>query len=92
MSNTHGPIQKEQEENMKVIGRGLDDILNGENCPRDKKKWGFAFLVFPFGEAPEGRINYLSNAEREDMLVSMKEFIARAEGNYVEPSNNNQKN
>ena len=43
------------------------------------------YLVFPFGQ-PNGkhRANYLSNANREDMLATMKEFIARAEGRYVE--------
>lgn len=37
-------------------------------------------LVSPFN-APEGaRTNYVSNANRADMLVAMKEIVARFEG------------
>ena len=85
MPSTTGPIQKEQHENMNVIAGMLDDIFNGKDCPKGKKKWGFALLVFPFGEpGDQSRINYISNAERQDMLAALKEFIARNEGTYVE--------
>jgi hypothetical protein len=29
-------------------------------------------------------MNYVANVDREDMLVAMKEFIARNEGRYEE--------
>lgn len=80
MPNTSGPIQKEQYETMNNVARDLDAIFNGKNCPSKKRKWGFALFVFPFGEAPEGRMNYISNSDRQDMLVAMKEFIDRNEG------------
>lgn len=44
------------------------------------KGWGFALLIFRFGEHDDGRMNYCSNARREDMLVAMREFIASNEG------------
>jgi hypothetical protein len=47
---------------------------------------GFALLIFKFGQGADHRCNYVSNAEREDMLATMKEFIAHAEGRYAEPS------
>lgn len=35
--------------------------------------WGFVVLAFPFGAG--GRMNYISNAERADVVRSMYEFI-----------------
>jgi hypothetical protein len=78
----HQPIEPRYRELMNEIGELLDQALNPDGVKRN----GFALLVFPFGQ-PEGehRSNYISNADREDMLASMKEFIARAEGRYQEP-------
>lgn len=76
--------KKKTEAFMRDIATALDTILNGENCESDKKKWGFALLVFPFGQEPEGRMNWISNGQREDMLVALKEFIARHEGRVIE--------
>ena len=35
--------------------------------------WGFVVLAFPFGA--DGRMNYLSNADRADVVRAMYEFI-----------------
>ena len=43
--------------------------------------WGFVLMVFPFGEPP-GRMNYVSNGKREDVVPAMKEFIQRTEGTW----------
>lgn len=43
--------------------------------------------VFPFGLSGDpavDRLNYMSNADRRDMLTAMKEFIARSEGRHAE--------
>lgn len=69
--STHGPIQKEAHGVMNALARLLSDAL---------KPFGFALLVFPFGDNPKGRMNYISNAQRADMIIAMKEFIARSEG------------
>lgn len=37
-------------------------------------------LVAPFGAPPNARVNYVSNAKREDITVMMKEVTARFEG------------
>lgn len=61
---------------MNAIASSLDDVFNG-NGP---KKVGFVVLVMPF-DGPEGaRTNYVSNAKREDILVMLKEVVARFEG------------
>jgi hypothetical protein len=40
--------------------------------------YGFALLVFSFGE--HGDLFYLSNARREDMSEVLKEFVKKLEG------------
>jgi hypothetical protein len=61
---------------MQRLARVIDEILNGD----EKGTIGFALLVFPFG-GPEGqRTNWVSNGQRKDMLVALKEIIARFEG------------
>lgn len=79
----HQPIQPEVREQMNAIGNAVNDFLNGDAAPGDRK-WGFALLVFPFGTGDDHRSNYLSNADRETMLATLKEFIARAEGTFHE--------
>jgi hypothetical protein len=44
--------------------------------------WGFVMLAFPFGK--DGRMNYVSNAEREDVVRSMYEFIDASKERWAE--------
>lgn len=78
----HRPIEPHLHSHMNALAAGLNDILNGKDCKKGEEKLGFALLIFPFGDAPEGRVNYISNAQRKDMIVALKEFIARNEGRY----------
>lgn len=39
---------------------------------------GFALLCFDFG--PNGRLEYISNGEREDIVKAMVEWIRKTEG------------
>ena len=76
------PIEPEFYEMMNQIAMGLDKIFNGPEAilKTKKRKTGFVLLVFPY-EGHEGRCNYISNgANREDIVVLMKEQIARFEG------------
>lgn len=68
--------------NMQALARALDKLLNGSG----PKKNGFVLLTFEFGNAGQGAVNYVSNANRDDMIATMKELIARFEGRYVEGS------
>ena len=63
------------------IARVLDAAFNGDERPR---RIGFALLVFEFGKTEGGRVNYVSNADRDDMLVAVREWLARAEGRVIE--------
>lgn len=62
---------------MQSMASALDDVLNEKGEP---KKTGFVLLVFPF-DGPEGqRTNYVSNGQRQDIIVALKEIVARFEG------------
>ena len=81
MADTLGdaPIEHQYREQMQRIATALDGALNGTATGKDKKT-GFVLLVFPFDDF-DGRCNYISNgARREDVVVLMKEQIARFEG------------
>ena len=70
------PIEPKYTSLMNALARAVDDVLNGEERPKQN---GFILLVFPF-EGHEGRCNYISNANRADVLVMLKEQVARFEG------------
>ncbi|SFG09109.1 hypothetical protein SAMN05518801_10773 [Novosphingobium sp. CF614] len=78
---SHGPIDPRHRANMNMMANAIDDVLNDGKQP---KKFGFCMLVAEFGKIDNGRVNYISNGSRADMLTMMKEFIARAEGRYAE--------
>jgi len=62
---------------MQSMASALDEVLNEKGKP---KKNGFVLLVFPF-DGPEGqRTNYASNGQRQDIIVALKEIVARFEG------------
>jgi hypothetical protein len=56
---------------MQVAMRALEDAFPG--C-------AIALLVAPFNGPPGARVNWVSNGNREDMAVLMKEMLARWEG------------
>jgi hypothetical protein len=54
------------------------------------KGWGFALFIFPFG--PNGTMHYVSNANRDDIVTTLMEFIARSQekgfyGQHVDRNN-----
>lgn len=73
-------IQPEFHGTMNQVAAALDDCFNGKPQPGRKKQVGFVLLTFNFGD--NAHVNYISNADRKDMIAAMKEFIARAEGMY----------
>jgi hypothetical protein len=70
---------------MQAMASALDEALNGKAKGADKKV-GFALLTYNFGEHLQGtgRVNYVGNGERDDVLVALKELVARWEGRYAE--------
>lgn len=72
------PIEGKHRLQMNVLADAIDDVLNGELRGKDRKV-GFLLMVFPF-TGHDGRANYISNAERVDVVVMLKEQLARFEG------------
>jgi len=65
---------------MQNMARVIDYTLNGKDTPKDQKHYGFALLVYPFGEIDRSHINYVGTGERGDVLTALKELVARWEG------------
>lgn len=80
------PIQKEYRQAMNAIARWIDEKLNGRRKAGRKPKVGFILLTAEFGKIEDGRVNYISNGAREDMIAMMREYLARVEGRYSEPT------
>jgi hypothetical protein len=74
------PIQREYREIMNTVAGTLDRVFNPAGEP---KQIGFVLLMAEFGKTEGGRVNYISNGDRADMIAMMKEWLARAEGRYV---------
>lgn len=74
------PIEPPYREMLNVIARAIDKFING-SMPRDtsKDENGFILMMFPFKDH-EGRCNYISNARRADVVVLLREQLARFEG------------
>src|SRR3954469_6706776 len=73
------PIEDDYHDKMTATAAALDEMFNGQ-VGGEGRKTGFVLMVFPFGDT-SGRCNYISNgADRRDIVVLMKEMIARFEG------------
>jgi hypothetical protein len=77
------PVEPEYREMMNAVAKGLDKIFNGDAHGNDRKT-GFVLLVFKFKDhdhSVDPRCNFISNgADRKDIVILMKEMIARFEG------------
>lgn len=72
------PIQSELQEKMNELAHALDSYLNGDARGGDRT-WGFILMAFPFG-SDLGRCNYISNAERQDVITLLREQLRYFEG------------
>lgn len=80
MTHPDEEISARYREEMNMLAKALDYTMNGGKTGDDRDT-GFVLLVFPFGEEIEGRVNYISNgANRKDIVILMREMIARFEG------------
>ena len=75
------PEMLETRETLEGIASGLDTVLNGNKHGKDRP-YAFVLLIAPFHEEgdalPEkSRVNYISNAEREDIQGLLREMVER---------------
>jgi hypothetical protein len=69
------PIEPQYREKMNRLAGLLERFFNEDG----ERKNGFVLMLFEFGDQP-GRCNYISNANRADVVTLLKEQIARFEG------------
>lgn len=62
-------IERQHRAIMNDISRHLSDIFHD---------YGFALLIFDWGD--KGRLNWISNANRADMVAALRECAATLEG------------
>jgi len=70
-----GPI----EPNLQILMNTLAGILDRTFNRGGDREVGFVLMTFPFG-ASEGRCNYISNAQREDIITLLTEQLAYFKG------------
>lgn len=58
------------------VSKRMQDIARSVKW-RLPENWGFFVMVFPHGEGPERRCNYVSNADRQDVINVIKEWMVR---------------
>jgi hypothetical protein len=83
------PIEPNYHNIMNGMAKALDEVFNGQAPPPPiiwQRKVGFCLFVFEFGKTDNGRVNYISNAERAEMITAVKEWLGRAEGRVSETS------
>lgn len=61
---------------MEKVNREVGKLI-GEAIKQSGGGYGFALLMFSFGDEPE--MTWISNAQRPDMIKALKEFIDKAE-------------
>ena len=76
MAIDHQPITADYRGRMQALATSIDRLFNQDMERRDI---GFALLVFPFEGEHEGRMNYISNANRSDMITAIREWLEHAE-------------
>jgi hypothetical protein len=72
------PIEPKHHRMMNTIAGVLDEAFNGDAKGKDREV-GWCLMVFPF-EGFAGRANYISNASRANVIILLKEQLARFEG------------
>jgi hypothetical protein len=68
-----GPIQAEQRKQMQALAKVLDDYFN----PTGKEGIVFAVLMTRTGDMKGGRVNYISNGVRSEMIEMTEEWLGR---------------
>lgn len=75
VKDKHQQIQGEYREKMNALASTLDEFFNGDR----PKKICFCLMVSQFGDMEGGRVNYISNAARPEMIKMLKELLQRWE-------------
>ncbi|API58895.1 hypothetical protein BSL82_05860 [Tardibacter chloracetimidivorans] len=72
-------IEQRHRANMNAIADVLDRQFNP---PGSVRKIVFTLFIAESGKMEGGRVNYISNGQRDDMTTMVKEWLARVEGRF----------
>lgn len=70
------PVDMSKLVHMEKINREVGYLI-GRVIEESGSKFGFALFMFSFGDGAE--MTWISNANRNEMITAMKEFIAKVE-------------
>jgi hypothetical protein len=69
----HGPVEEKYHDRMNELATALEMFFN----PDGERKVCFTLLVTEFNT--QGRLNYISNGRKEDIMTTMKELVGKYE-------------
>lgn len=70
------PVDFSKLNRMEKVNREVGQLIGGA-IEESGGGYGFALLMFSFGDEPE--MTWISNAERPDMIKALREFIEQSE-------------
>lgn len=76
------PISPEQRVLMERVLTVIDEAFNGAGTRPEDKKFGFFLTMFEMNTP--GRFNYISNSDKLDVHVMLKEITSRLEARLSE--------
>ena len=76
---SEAPISEEFYGTMNMVAKLLDQMFNGDG----EKKVAFTLLITQFNDATSP-VNYISNANRDDVVGMMREILKRFDSTPVE--------
>jgi len=78
------PIPNKYHDMMNCLAEGLDQMLNGPLKQGAQRDVAFVVIIADAetDKASGAQVNYISNCKQPDMLLMLKEMIARIEGRY----------
>lgn len=75
------PIQPQHRVEMNAIASVLDQAFN----PTGTEGVVFTLFIAEAGKMEGGRVNYISNGHREDMISMVREWLGRVMGGFSAP-------
>ena len=76
---------QQTEMTMRLLADLVNAILNGVGGNASEC---FLIMTCRSGQSQGGNVNYISNANRDEVLTMLKEFIARQEGRFIQEGGN----
>jgi hypothetical protein len=76
---------QQTEMTMRLLADFVNAILNGVGGAANEC---FIIMTCRSGQPQGGDVNCISNAQRDEVITTLKEFIARQEGRFIQEGGN----